>query len=1155
MREIDDQISLFVKDQFPAFYAEEGETFRVFLEAYYEWMEQSGNTVDVARNQIEYRDIDKTTSQFLDEFKKTYLKDLPGLIKSDDRLTIKNIFDFYKSKGSQRAIQLLFRIVFNDSATVFYPSEDVIRPSDASYRRPRYIECYAPDVAILKSLEGIEITGATSGAKAFVESISTKLLNNVRTNVLRLSNLRGNFLRGEVLSKSSDGIQDNMPIVTGSLSDINITLGGSNNAVGDIFNITGAQGKQGLARVTSIADATGLVSFNLANGGFGFSTNTGFTAIDINDQNVVVANVVNEAQTYSNTVESAYDYVGKRIDNAQFIRFETVDQTLEEITILSGVAFNSNIQSFIANTENETTSPWITGRDSGNTVIANGYVVNLNVTDTGESAVLIAPITGSFGNQNELTITLADSTHTFQVRERIDEEDQVELEYASNTGAFTAGDIIQGDESNANGVVESVNATHITVNGSFGTWVANDNVYIVSANSTTANVTGINVTTQGANAEVSSANSTVLNVADIVGEFTQNKKVKGQRTNAIATIDAGGVAVTGVSDVFFNNINGTQAVVDTYANATVTAEVIGSNATNVGFRNTRYPANNSVATFVANTSAHIVGRDSNTFANIVTVGTGSGATFKIGSLENEDAITIYTDFIGDNNSANVAYLDCVIDGGNSGIGFLDSIDITDGGNNYEPGQTIVFDRGGPGGGPPNINAVATITTVTTNATHTNTVTSITVTNPGDGFFTSSPANTDNLSVGTGLTFDTNFDFGYGFPKDSDGDYTSILDTVLTRYSGNIGTISSLTEINPGNNYNFDPFLSVYSGGIAKFDKRDVILYLEDKTGTFIVGENVNQTVTNPGQTLTISTITGSYSNGDPYAATIDDFTIGSSVQQVINSTANAIGDIFQSDTNTISIVNPRIKIFNAAANVFTYDAANLIPFVSSASNLVFSASPNTEINVASVSAQITAVGQVVQSAVSKGQVYAQGDDPQQVRLRRLSFAVGFNDSGPVTGSLSGATGTVIGIQADEDTRPIGDNADINATAQAANGIVTSVEVIDSGYGYQHDSTVTLVSTNTAQNIVVSGTANVTTTGLGQGFWADKTSFLNNKYIHDNNFYQSYSYLIESGLSLDKYRDIVLKSAHVAGTRLFGRVIKQSTVNNEVTIANSSIEAI
>ena len=199
MREIEDKISLFVKDQFPAFYAQEGDIFREFLAAYYEYLETEGKTIDVARNQLEYRDIDKTTAEFLDQFKQTYLSDLPGLIKSDDRLTIKNILDFYKAKGSQRSIQLLFRILFDDAATVHYPSEDVIKPSDAKFILPRYIEVYAPSYDNLKSLEGIEIIGATSQAKAFVETISTKLLNGIRTNVLRLSNLRGNFLRGEVV--------------------------------------------------------------------------------------------------------------------------------------------------------------------------------------------------------------------------------------------------------------------------------------------------------------------------------------------------------------------------------------------------------------------------------------------------------------------------------------------------------------------------------------------------------------------------------------------------------------------------------------------------------------------------------------------------------------------------------------------------------------------------------------------------------------------------------------------------------------------------------------------------------------------------------------------------------------------------------------------
>ena len=59
MREIEDKLSLFVKGQFPAFYNEEGEMFQIFLEAYYEYLEQEKNTLDYSRNLLEYIDIDK----------------------------------------------------------------------------------------------------------------------------------------------------------------------------------------------------------------------------------------------------------------------------------------------------------------------------------------------------------------------------------------------------------------------------------------------------------------------------------------------------------------------------------------------------------------------------------------------------------------------------------------------------------------------------------------------------------------------------------------------------------------------------------------------------------------------------------------------------------------------------------------------------------------------------------------------------------------------------------------------------------------------------------------------------------------------------------------------------------------------------------------
>ena len=122
---------------------------------------------------------------------------------------------------------------------------------------------------------------------------------------------------------------------------------------------------------------------------------------------------------------------------------------------------------------------------------------------------------------------------------------------------------------------------------------------------------------------------------------------------------------------------------------------------------------------------------------------------------------------------------------------------------------------------------------------------------------------------------------------------------------------------------------------------------------------------------------------------------------------------------------------------------------------------------------------------------------------------------------------------------------------AANGIVSQLEVIDSGFGYNHGAELTLESTGNS-NIVVSGTANVHFTGVGEGRWKDQESFLNTQYLHDNDYYQTHSYLVESGLSLDKYKDILSKVAHVAGTRMFGRVVSERLANNALTFSNATI---
>ena len=73
MKNIEDNISIFIKNQFPEFYREQGNNFIEFVTEYYRWAQQSNNDLFYSRNLLEYRDIDKTIDQFLVHFKEKYV--------------------------------------------------------------------------------------------------------------------------------------------------------------------------------------------------------------------------------------------------------------------------------------------------------------------------------------------------------------------------------------------------------------------------------------------------------------------------------------------------------------------------------------------------------------------------------------------------------------------------------------------------------------------------------------------------------------------------------------------------------------------------------------------------------------------------------------------------------------------------------------------------------------------------------------------------------------------------------------------------------------------------------------------------------------------------------------------------------------------------
>lgn len=125
-----------VKDQQPEFIQDNHELLIKFLEEYYKFLEQEPDgSLDVIRSFPENIDVDTTDEVFLEQFKKALF---PAALKNvelqiSERELIKNLRDFYLSKGTEEAFNFVMQKIFANSAELKYGRDQVFRTSDNEY--------------------------------------------------------------------------------------------------------------------------------------------------------------------------------------------------------------------------------------------------------------------------------------------------------------------------------------------------------------------------------------------------------------------------------------------------------------------------------------------------------------------------------------------------------------------------------------------------------------------------------------------------------------------------------------------------------------------------------------------------------------------------------------------------------------------------------------------------------------------------------------------------------------------------------------------------------------------------------------------------------------------------------------------------------------
>ena len=371
MLQSNQKTSLLVPYELPKFISEDPNyaNFVLFVQAYYEWMEQKNNTLDFSKNLLNYMDVDTTTDQFLQYYVNDFLSYFPQEILADKSKAIKIAKELYQSKGTPASYKFLFRILYNSDVEFLYTKDVILKASAGKWYVPRSLKLATGDDNFLK-IQNLRLFGNISKSIAtvenaiydglktevFISNISRLFQSGETVTVVDSNNQPVYFLNGKIVPIGTVGSKTLSALIVGQISQVKIdpnnrglayntndpvvVYGGLNaNTVGPV----GATVKVGTVTSGSIQ------RISVINEGYGYTTSTANSQVGGANTFIQFTNIVGISSKAPIVVVGTLNPVG--IANVTFIPTDSIQ--LKQYQYLGNIAGSSG-----ANTYNPTTGLW-----------------------------------------------------------------------------------------------------------------------------------------------------------------------------------------------------------------------------------------------------------------------------------------------------------------------------------------------------------------------------------------------------------------------------------------------------------------------------------------------------------------------------------------------------------------------------------------------------------------------------------------------------------------------------------------------------------------------------------------------------------------------------------------------------------------------------
>jgi len=410
----------------------------------------------------DYRDIEYSVDKYVDYLKDELYPSIPTNIYGDKRLVALKFKDFFESKGTEESYRFLFKLLYNEDISLYYPGEDILRVSAGNFEKTQIVRsAYATNVF---SFLNKTISGATSGAIGNVVDIKRYVIGSYDVAEMTLKLVSGTFSGGEVVSDVADATLTST--LYGMITGFNINDGGSGYQVGDQLSITG-DGSSVDAVVSSIQQSPiSALYYNTTGHGYQLGTTASINNSGTGGSGLIVR-VTELANTYTVT-SGANTYTLGEVTNVQIINrgsgyYKKPSITLEDSVVKSLGLLSENLITIASGGTNY---------GVGNTIVFTG---------------------GSGANATGIVASVVETT-TFDLK----------FEDDTKMIAETGKDIIKNEDWLVKGPIARIELTN------YGTGYTKTSLPTISVTSTTgssANLIATNIQGASANVSIDTANN------------------------------------------------------------------------------------------------------------------------------------------------------------------------------------------------------------------------------------------------------------------------------------------------------------------------------------------------------------------------------------------------------------------------------------------------------------------------------------------------------------------------------------------------------------------------------------------------------------------------------------------------------------------------